>query len=69
MSSELVDLSTLCEVSAVSKHLIHAQELIVIGVYRPLSRDINLCKCIYDTVASWPKSFVFCAGDFIVPDV
>jgi len=73
LPSEPVDIETLCEVSAVSIRLSHNQELIVIGAYRPPSRDItyqqNLCKCICDTVASRPNSFIFCAGDFNVPDV
>ena len=73
MTIEPVDIDTLCEVCAFSIRLSHSQELIVIGVCRPPSRDItyqqNLCKCICDTVASRPNSFILCAGDFNVPDV
>ena len=73
LTSEHVDIDSLCEMCAVSIHLSHSQELIVIGAYRPPSRDItyqqNLCKCICDTVASRPNSFILFAGDFNVPDV
>ena len=73
LSSKPVDIGTPCEVCAVSLQLSHGQELIIIGAYRPPSRDVeyqqNLCKSICDITGSRPNSFIFCAGDFNVPDI
>ena len=73
LSSKPVEIGTPCEVCAVSLQLSHGQELIIIGAYRPPSRDVeyqqNLCKSTCGITASRPNSFIFCAGDFNVPDI
>jgi len=51
LSSEPVDIDTLCEVCAVSIHLSHSQELIVIGAYRPPIVEIFLINRIYVNVS------------------
>ena len=71
--SNSINLDTHCEICSVTIQLSHNQQLIVIGAYRPPSRDLsyqqNLCKCITDITTSHPNSFILCAGDFNVPDV
>ena len=47
--------------------------LIIIGAYRPPNRDISFIQHLYDTVTDisirHPHSFIWCAGDFNVPDI
>ena len=71
--SKPVDYDTSCEICATIIQLSLNQQLVVINVYRPPNRDLQylqeLCESIGEIVRRYPKAFIFCTGDFNIPDV
>ena len=70
--TKLIDLNTSCEICAVVIQLSQNQ-YVVINAYRPPNRDVmyqqELCNCICKIVRRYPNSFMFCTGDFNLPDI
>ena len=70
--TKLIDLNTSCEICAVVIQLSQNQ-YVVINAYRPPNREVmyqqELCNCICKSVRRYPNSFMFCTGDFNLPDI
>ena len=61
------------EICIVSVCLSDNKQITVICAYRSPSTDIvyfnNLCNLITETARKYPNAFIYCAGDFNLPDI
>ena len=71
--SELVDIDTPCECIARKINRNTRDSLIVATIYRPTNNDVDYAKSLYSTIQSlcleYPKSTIWVAGDFNLPDI
>ena len=71
--SEPVDIDTSCEFIARKINRNTHDSLIVATIYRPTNNDVDYAKALYNTIKSlclkYPKSTIWVAGDFNLPDI
>ena len=71
--SEQVDVDTPCECIARKINRNTRDSLIVATIYRPTNNDVDYAKALYNTIKSlclnYPKSTIWVAGDFNLPDI
>ena len=71
--SEPVDIDTPCEFIARKINRNTHDSLIVATIYRPTNNDVDYAKALYNTIKSlylnYPKSTIWVAGDFNLPDI
>jgi hypothetical protein len=73
VSEPVVDIDTPCEFIARKINRNTHDSLIVATIYRPTNNDVDYAKALYNTIKSlrlkYPKSTIWVAGDFNLPDI
>ena len=73
LSSENFPLTTTCEVVVCHIQLSNLSSLVVCSVYRSPSSDCEymeqLCNALEEIITKFPKSIIWIAGDFNLPNV
>ena len=73
INSQPIICSKSCKLCSIKLDPPHGSPMIIIGVYRPPSRNtsytVELCHEITNIVNRNPNSFICCTGDFNVPDI
>jgi hypothetical protein len=71
--SEPVDIDTPCEFIARKINRNTHDSLIVATIYRPTNNDVDYAKALYNTIKAlclkYPKSTIWVASDFNLPDI